>query len=126
MPSKSITIWFVSLFLLLAGCRYLHRFHQARSMVDGPEFVDGALVSREEATYSAVYAATTLALRELKIQLIAENKEKGTVSARTTDDKLVSIEIKRDASRAEIRIRISNEPEQARARLILEQIRKHY
>lgn len=95
-------------------------------MVDGPEFVDGTLVSREEATYSAVYAATTLALRELKIQLIAENKEKGTVSARTTDDKLVSIEIKRDASRAEIRIRISNEPEQARARLILEQIRKHY
>lgn len=126
MGSKSITIWLASLVLLITGCRYLHRFHDAPGMVDGPQFVDGALVSQENATFSAVYRATTQALRELKIAVIEENIHGGIISARTTDDKMVRIAIKRDGSGATIRIQIANGPEQARARLILEQIRKYY
>lgn len=125
-PSRAMTIWLASLILLAGGCRYLNRLQNPPSMVDGPEFVGGALVSKEDATYSAAYTAATQALRDLKIEMIEQDVDNGTISARTTDDKFVRLTITKAGGQSEIRIEIANEPEQARSRLILEQIRKHY
>lgn len=123
---RALTIWLASLFLLVCGCRYLPvRHHDGKpGMVDGPEFIDGALVSTENASFDTIYKAGAQALHELKITVVERNKAEGTLVGRTTDNKLVHVHLKAHGGETEIRIQVAGETEQARARMILDQIRK--
>lgn len=128
MSAKTLlTIWLASLFLAVPACRIIGADPATKNleMVEGPRFADGILTAHEKSSFEAVYAAIPKAFSALEIQIVDLQPDRGNVFGRTSDGKFVRIHVSKSASGgADIQIQIPNENEQARTRLILEQIRR--
>ncbi len=117
------------LLVVLAGCRYLPgNDDEVNSMVTGPAYDAGILSVEDKVDLQTAHHAALQGLRFLQIE-VTENRdsaEGGHIVGQTQDRQPVIVELAaRGAGRTRLSISVAD-GEEARSRMILEQIRQHY